>query len=545
MSSRITQVEGCEFSTEELQQYHQYYRFEWDTVSLEQASLTERMAYFTSTVDTTIDPGRLRAWLRTMGIIDETEKSDQHKLCDRFEAYDFSTAPGFNAMLGDVYDTDGVSKHELDTRMTRAKAKYYNENVEKLDYQAYVDFKEATKPKPVCPYQHLWDEDKAPGSANTKNFANVKIIDIADFVDSGATVRLSAAALGRIHDEAKEAYQDQYYALAIVRSSLESDSDGTPVFLPALESGEDGSTALKAAIALQVELRKINGAKPVVVFASGSVDASALGIVLSTAELITTEYFSTRLFPENVADEGSAVVPALFDWAHLAAEQGTAEYILCRPDLVLRSSELAALGLSHGFIAHRKLEGAMERILMAASCPPPHTRGALRKAYVIESSYPGPSKVQVWRREIAEYFAPLASGSKSVDDLIGELTALNKPWAEQYVAFAASEKGRELVKLRIAALQRARTLEFSSALELEFNAAQAWLWGDNATALEIKTPLSTILAEPPKPAKAEDTNPLKVEIPGECPFAQMYRRNPERFKHIDLKSIESHSPLSL
>ncbi|KAJ1945969.1 hypothetical protein FBU59_002157 [Linderina macrospora] len=543
MSSQITQVDGCEFSTEELQQYHHYYKFEWNTVSLEQASLTERIAYFTTAVDATIDPERLRAWLRTMGIIDESEKSDQHKLYDRFEVYDYSTAPGFNAMLGSVYDTDGVNKHELDTRMMQAKAKYYNGNVEPLDYQAYVDFKEETKPKPVCPYQHMWDEGKASGSANTKDFANVKLIDIADFIGNGDEVKLSAAALGRIHDEVKDAYQERYYALAIVRSKLEPSSDDAPVFLPALESSGGNAAALKAAIALRIELRKINGTKPVIVFANGSVDASTLGIALSTAELITTECFSTRLFPGNVASDESAVVPALFDWAQLAADQGTAEYILCRPDLVLRGSELAALGLSHGFIAHRKLDGAMERILMAASCPPPHTRGALRKAYVVESSYPGPSKVQVWKREIAEYFAPLASGSKTIDDLVGELKALNKPWAETYLKFAATDKGKALARLRIAALQRARALEFSGALEVEFNATQAWLQGSTvATAFEIKTPLSTILANSSKP---EDANPLEVEIPGECPFAQMYRRNPERFNHIDLKSIESHSPLKL
>ncbi|KAI8322228.1 hypothetical protein GQ54DRAFT_297473 [Martensiomyces pterosporus] len=551
MEPQITQVDGCTFTTAELQQFHKYYKFDWQAAGLGSASVSARIEHFTTQTDVSTDAQRLRDWLRTMNITDDSEKSDEEKLYDRFEQYDFTTAPGFNELLSEVYATNNVSKYELDGRMEQAKARYYSEKVEHLDYRRYNEFKEANRPKPVCPYQHLWDTGADNRPANTRNFANVKLVDLADFLDAAPSSVLSAEIIGRIHEDVVEAYSERYFAIAIVRGDCQAEIDSEPVFLPSLDT-ENRSKALRALIKLQIELRKLNRTKPVVIFASGSVDPSAVGLLLSTAELITTELFSITPGPAHKS-AAQFPVPALFDWAHLSdqgrVDAGTAEYLLCHPELVLRSSEWAALGLSHGFVAHRNLDKATERILMAASCPPPHTRDALRKSYVVESAYPGPSKVSVWRREIEQFFRPLAEGSATIEGLVDELNKVDKPWAKKYLAFTAKSSTKDLAKLRVAALRTARSLELSQALALEYSATDSWSKGEASVdkLLAATTPISAVLAEeqPDAAADALKANPLEVEIPGECPFAQMYRKNPDRFKHVDLQAIASHRPLQL
>ncbi|KAJ2890325.1 hypothetical protein IWW38_004197 [Coemansia aciculifera] len=97
MSFQISQVEGCAFSTKELQRFHAYYKYPWSSVSLDSATVSQRIEYFVANVDPDIDTQRLRDWLHTM---DNSEKPTT--LCDRFEAYDFARAPGFNSLLAEV-----------------------------------------------------------------------------------------------------------------------------------------------------------------------------------------------------------------------------------------------------------------------------------------------------------------------------------------------------------------------------------------------------------------------------------------------------------
>ncbi|KAI9504914.1 hypothetical protein BX070DRAFT_221148 [Coemansia spiralis] len=577
MKSEIAQVEGCSFTTDELQRFHSYYKFSWDPVGLDGADVNERIRYFVTHVDQAIDAKRLREWLRTMGIVDSSELSDEAKLYDRFENFEFATAPGFNKMLGDVYSANEVDKYEIDLRIEKAKAQYYSTHMEPLDYEAYKAFKEANTPKPVCPYQHMWensDNKRRKSVVDAKGFANIKVVDLADFFDSSSsdTVELTPEIMGRIREDVLEAYADRYYALAVISSNCYVFNDGTidgftePVFLPALLCEPNKAKAtLEASIRLQIELRKLNQTKPVVVFASGKVDQSALGILLSTADVVTTDMFCVK---SGSTSETAQTFPlsALYDWAHLdnqaSYKAGTAEYVLCNPDLIIRGSEFAALGFGKGFLSQRKLAPSMERIMLAASCPPPHTRDALRKAYVIESAYSGPSKINVWEQEIARYFAPLASGSKSVDDLIKELKSVQKPWATKYLAFAGDDSNsKAIAAVRVSALRSARSMEYSHALALELGATSEWSQGERSVdkLLSAKVTSSMLAASTFDSAndtknndsatgdtsKTHSTGDLGIEIPGECPFAQMYRKNPDRFKHIDLKAIAQHRALNM
>ncbi|KAJ2831916.1 hypothetical protein FBU31_002182, partial [Coemansia sp. 'formosensis'] len=181
--SQITQVEGCTFSTEELQRFHKYYT--WSATDKDFVTVDQRIDYYTANIDTSIDRQRLRDWLRTLGA---PGKQPSDELYSRFEAYDFAHAPGFNSLLAEVYNTDGTSKHELDTRMEQVKARYYSEHVEAFSYDEYRAYKEARAPKPVCPYQHLWDRGEE-GSTGGKQLDNVWVVDLADFLDQSAEDR--------------------------------------------------------------------------------------------------------------------------------------------------------------------------------------------------------------------------------------------------------------------------------------------------------------------------------------------------------------------
>ncbi|KAJ2332709.1 hypothetical protein GGH91_006105, partial [Coemansia sp. RSA 2671] len=207
----ISQVEGCSFSAEELQRFHTYYT--WSSTDLDHATVDERIDYFAKNIDPSIDVQRLRAWLATM---DAHSQPPSDELYSRFEAYDFAHAPGFNKLLAQVYGTDEVSKYELDMRMEQAKARYFNEHVEPLSYDEYRAFKEAKAPKPVCPYQHLWDHrDEGPTSG--KQLDSVYVVDLADHLGQPTDEELlTLEAVSRIHDAIRQsAYDEKYHAVAI------------------------------------------------------------------------------------------------------------------------------------------------------------------------------------------------------------------------------------------------------------------------------------------------------------------------------------------
>ncbi|KAJ2743610.1 hypothetical protein GGI20_003616 [Coemansia sp. BCRC 34301] len=552
--AEISQVDGCDFSTKELQRFHAYYKYPWSSVSMGAATLSQRIEYFAANVDSAIDAQRLRGWLRTMGAGDSSEKSQADLLYDRFEAYDFAHAPGFNSLLAEVYSTDRVSKHELDTRMELAKATYYSEHVEPLDYGEYCAHREATAPKPVCPYQHLWDAGKSGSESGGEALANVWTVDLADFLDqpTGSTggEELTLAAVGRIHDAIRQAaYDEKYYAIAIVnRNCSITEGEHVRPFLPSLEAAtvERRRVALGALLRLQIELRQLSQAKPVVIFANGPVDASTVGVVLSTPDVVTTDRFRVSVAPTHASVQAFPLA-ALYDWCARLEQPGTAEYIACHPDLVLRSSEWAALGLGQGFVAHRHLGSSIGRILLAASCPPPSTRDALRKAYIAESVYPGPSKIGVWQPEIARYFAPLARGTVSLDDVVQNLRALDRPWANKYLAHFSDSSSvgdvemTRVARLRVAALQAGRPLEYSQVLAMEFAVTKAWALDSSAPPDElVKSPVDASLSE-----ILNGSRPVTADIPDECPFAKMYRKNPDRFRHMDLQQIAKHRSVNL
>ncbi|PIA14323.1 hypothetical protein COEREDRAFT_88830 [Coemansia reversa NRRL 1564] len=559
MSTKITQVDGCTFSTAELQQFHCYYKFDWQAVGLSNATAGERIDYFTDHVDSATDSRRLREWLRTMGIVNESDKTEETRRYERFEQYDYGTAPGFNQLVAEVYEGNNVDKHTIDERMERAKAKYYGQHVEPVNYDEYRRFKAQTAPKAACPYQHLWENDGTDKkTAQMEKFSNVKTIDIGAVL--GADGLLTVSAMNGLLDIIKEAHDKRYYAAAMINSRSSGNLETqTAEFLPMLSVSSSGAEeVLKAATQVQIELRRLNKSKPLMIFADGTVDASAVGILLSTVDIMLSERFAIRVGPGNTSSQ-KIPLAALHDWAHLSenhqanAPAGTAEYILCNPSLVLYSSEWMGLGLASGFVGQRKYAAAVEKILLAASCPPPHTRDALRKACAAESAYPGPSKLSVWEQEIRQHFAPLSSSTQTAEDLANKLRCLNKPWADIYATFADEERSRAVAEVRIAGLRAARTLEYSQTLALEISAGVAWAKGVcDPHALFDGSSITVAAGGLPSSGELESAQAVPdmaaaalSEISSECPFARMYRKNPERFKHIDLQAIAKHRSLNL
>ncbi|KAJ2721116.1 hypothetical protein GGI07_004181 [Coemansia sp. Benny D115] len=561
MDSKITQVDGCAFTTEELQQFHGYYRYSFDSAGLADAPLAEKIEHYASQTPG-IEPARLREWLRTMGIQDDTEEKSEEeteveRLYARFEAFDFASAPGFSDKLTQVYTCERASKHEVDQRMEQAKAQYYNEHVEPLDYEAYREHREANKPKPVCPYQHLWDTgEKDAGDGPLESSNGVWVVDLAQYIGQQGA-RLDAKMLDAIDTEVRRALEDESCcALAVINSSNSSDNEDNtaPTFLPALETdSQQLLPALRARMQLEIDLRRLNAAKPVVMLVDGQVHASALSLLLAAGDTVVTERFVTLL-----TADGEHFFPwALHGWACQPAVPGVAEYMALRPDLIIRGAEWLgpSLHLGTAFVAHRSFAAASQRILLAASCPPPHTREALRQACLVESAYPGPCRISVWKAEIAQHFAPLqaASGAYGAKQLEEALGAVGEPWAQRLVETLVGTASRA-VPLWIAALRAARDVGYSKALALEYNLAAELLGGSSSSSssgsvdpAQAEALVSRVAAEGAPlpnilgaPASKEESTTAPVDVPPECPFAQMYRKDPERFKHIDFQAISDH-----
>ncbi|KAJ2494847.1 hypothetical protein IWW47_004384 [Coemansia sp. RSA 2052] len=73
----------------------------------------------------------------------------------------------------------------------------------------------------------------------------------------------------------------------------------------------------------------------------------------------------------------------------------------------------------------------------------------------------------------------------------------------------------------------------------------------NAWALDSSVPAEELIASPVDASLSEILNGSRSpgtaasDIPDECPFAKMYRKNPDRFKHIDLQQIAKHRSVNL
>ncbi|KAJ1900541.1 hypothetical protein LPJ66_001398 [Kickxella alabastrina] len=533
-TTKITQVDGCGFTSSELEQFHAFYKYPWSTHSLSDASLEEKLTHYTKHhPDASLS--RLQQWL-------ESTQNPQAQLYERFRAFDFASAPGFHALLAKVYGDKEVNKHDIEQRMERAKVEYYS-GIEQMDYGEYVAYKESTAPKAQCPYQHLWQGDQESSPAASKEVGHVRVLDLTEFFGSPVT----ADAMDRLARAVGEAGQDPgCHAVAVLSSS----SSG--VFLPALDSGDLAAArrTLRARLRLEIALRQLNAEKPLVVFANGSVHPSAFSLLQTTRETILSEEFSLQ--------PASPLPYALYNWAHLsdAVAPGTAEYALGHRALTIRGGEWQGeLGQGCGFVGRRNWEPSKSRILLAASCPPPHTRNALRQACLVESQYPGPCRIGVWKKEILQYFAPLIQPSSpegstyGAGELVRELGKADKPWARKYVEFGQAVDGRRQWELWVVALRAARDMEYSQALALEYNLADA-LWG-SADAGDIACAEQLVRRAANGPSLSEilgsaDSAPnnthaaVVADVPAECPFARMYRQDPARFAHIDLGALSLH-----
>ncbi|KAI7821484.1 hypothetical protein BX661DRAFT_188396 [Kickxella alabastrina] len=490
-TTKITQVDGCDFTSSELEQFHAFCKYPWSTHSLSDASLEEKLTHYTKHhPDASLS--RLQQWL-------ESTQNPQAQLYER------------------------------------AKVEYYN-GIEQMDYGEYVEYKESTAPKAQCPYQHLWQNDQEPHQQPERGGPR-EGVGFDRFFDSPVT----ADAMDKLARAVGEAGQDSgCHAVAVLSSS----SSG--VFLPALDSGDlvTARRTLRARLRLEIALRQLNAEKPLVIFANGSVHPSAFSLLQTTRETILSEDLSLPC--------------ALYNWAHLsdAVAPGTAEYALGHRALTIRGGEWQGeLSQGCGFVGRRNWERSKSRILLAASCPPPHTRNALRQACLVESQYPGPCRIGVWKKEILQYFAPLIRASSpegstyGAGELIRELEKADKPWARKYVEFGQAVDGRRQWELWVVALRAARDMEYSQALALEYNLADA-LW-DSADAGEIACAEQLVRRAANGPSLSEilgsaDSAPnntqaaVVADIPAECPFARMYRQDPSRFAHIDLGALSLH-----
>ncbi|PVV00412.1 hypothetical protein BB560_005207, partial [Smittium megazygosporum] len=162
---------------------------------------------------------------------------------------------------------------------------------------------------------------------------------------------------------------------------------------------------------------------------------SSLPILLSIPNIILTEHFGCHFISRTPSTSA------------LSQQQPSSSDLLCTEnvsftDLVAYpfastqiwsklkpNSLLLDVLLATGFVSSKTSAHLLNIIVSSAKCPLPHTPFAISASIDSLFEYPGPSKLQSWKSEIALHFCHFDSKS-----LISDLEKLDKPWSQKYLS---------------------------------------------------------------------------------------------------------------
>ncbi|RUS30639.1 hypothetical protein BC938DRAFT_479131 [Jimgerdemannia flammicorona] len=331
--------------------------------------------------------------------------------------------------------------------------------VEPFDFVEYLRWHDEKNKNdaPACPYAHLWQhkvkQDSKPSHADhsTKTFLRVT----SPFANQGA-LRLTLSSphtlniltsrrLAQISStiaqctsdpnitslilsadtDTPEAPQSVDRDAPIVHRDMRVFSEGLP--LQQTVNTARGSSAPEKAIdallrsyhRLSYDLHAFSFSpinKPVITLIDGRFDWTCLTlstcgtirIITENAVLPSPDSFARLHDPllglpflsRLVSLSTSTTKPA-----HALPPRGCALYLsLASPDLHLRGPDLLKLGMADYFVPSSKLDDVLKGVVGNAGCPAPHTAKAVEIALSAEKVYPGPAKIDVWRREVEECF---------------------------------------------------------------------------------------------------------------------------------------------
>ncbi|KAI8869451.1 hypothetical protein GQ42DRAFT_163421 [Ramicandelaber brevisporus] len=510
-------MNSCPFTADELVQLREFDAYNWSgdadfqqgLVALRTAmphldDLAARAFYFSRKTNLSAD--KLQLWLS----LKQPQPSQSHQQLERkeqlspesvaavfkrFEEYPFATDQKFLAGLPKVFETVTKSKHsssssfssssssvavDYDKTVLKARAIYYNNVVEPLDFKQYIIYSENKKREQAaeaatatnedgeskddlaaaCPFAHLWHSKSAMAADTVTKM-------VKDAVDSGALVTLDmdemlATSEGRVltkramHSIERALRQTGESAPTIVMSQgkFGSGSKGSELAAEAASAKQAalapdakqieyvdskifcGSLAndasnthhrLSVALASRRYMASVaKTARPVVAFISGNVHCDCAYIGFMPSCVVVSEHASASFSLSTSSKRLSAL--ALLAGLPLHKQPsssslppaGTALYLLLSPTLTLRAPELLQLGLAHFFVPHRNMADIESAILHIVATPPSDALMSILRAIHASShsgQYPGPSRINSWRTEIEDVFADVTTASQIVDGL--------------------------------------------------------------------------------------------------------------------------------
>lgn len=205
--------------------------------------------------------------------------------------------------------------------------------------------------------------------------------------------------------------------------------------------------------------------KPYVALIDGIVMGGGVGLSIHGSHRVATE--RTQLAMPEMAIGFFPDVGTTYVLARCPGEIGT---WLALTGARLGGADALLAGLATDFAASSGLEALVDRLAAADWSAGPPMQVASR-VLADAAADPGPAPLAGRRALIDRTF-----GFDRVEEIVAALGAAGDPWAAETGAALAALSPTSL-KLALAALRRARTLDFDAAIEVEFRLSQACMRG--------------------------------------------------------------------
>ncbi|KAL1921189.1 uncharacterized protein VTP21DRAFT_10905 [Calcarisporiella thermophila] len=518
-SSEISGV-NLPFAPQEIAAFHRFYSYDWNADPIFQNGIKHILEasrldqdnpiaqaqimkakhfYFTKRFGP-INLEKYLLWEKFATAASDAKSADS--LNDEFEAfdkYDFDHDENFQQGLPTIIkkltSKGAVEKEAYDQEMTKAKLFYYSKFVKKLDIAAYMKWKKESTADttPKCPYAHLWEGKGKSKAKPDPQLQNEDLHETASnlveiiapspstfgptqfkLITPASQNTLTAQHVAQLSHAVTISKHNPYVTSLLLRADcggedIEIDPEkpittrDTRVFSEGVDE-----PAWKPYYQLVEGLRTWGegSSKPMVTWVDGYVGADAIYFAFMARLRVCTEHAYTS-FSQPRANPFSG----LHSLAQLptSCPPGMALYLLYSPNLILRGPDLLLLGLADMFVPASKEESLWKNLVEVAACPPPHTVQAIRSVVEGMKAYPGPSRLDAWRKEIGDYFG----NAENYDEIVAHLASSSTPWAR---AINDHLHGLPplLPRLLFHAIKEASSLSFAESLKLEWRLTQRW-----------------------------------------------------------------------
>ncbi|OBZ88542.1 3-hydroxyisobutyryl-CoA hydrolase, mitochondrial [Choanephora cucurbitarum] len=401
------------------------------------------------------------------------EAKEQEASFRRMEEYDFDNDTEYTNQLPAIIhnwleqQSKGLwDKEKLDTEFIKAKAFYYNSQVEKIDLDAYFAWKASLQQndKVVCPYANLWQNKSKVSPVVQINGTSFVMSDKPkgtglEILTLSSPKSQNVFFIDRLHEldaRLKEGIHDSQVtsfliSTTIADSSADTQTTGTSD-TKVVSKGlayQETSQLVSGSDLRQNSLHKLSDAYMDTVrylldpsFSKLTVSISNGQIPLDSVYLLLNFRFM-RVITENALLDfqlkvSHAPIPPLllFSMARTRSKHplpaGFDLYLsLAAPNHSrLRGPELLRLGLADVFVPEAKLGDAIDIAKKLAVCPAPDTSAAIQLAMAIYHTYAGPNRFSVWEKSIETVFGD----PNTFDDLEIRLRQTNNNWSKAILA---------------------------------------------------------------------------------------------------------------